>query len=353
VCCFFFEKTSSLVKTATVFLVGFSFIFGLFYPQLIKAEDYTSPSFILRAPVITIEGGRVTAPTFEYISSSGQTVTGESTSPGFILRQGFLYFEEAAVPPPPPPPPGGGVGGGTASVSFSGRAYPQSTVILLKDGQIAITTLSDAEANFQISIPTILAGNYIFGLYAKDSEEIASSLVTIPVSLKIDKATNISGIFISPTITTDKSEVKKDEDILISGQSAPEANIQIFIKSEEKSFSVNTIAGKDGKYNYSLNTSSLDFGEYQVTVVASIDSISSNVSRIINFIVGTKTVFKKPLPECPLKADLNDDCQVDLIDFSILIYWFGRPDPPTKVDLDGNRLIDLVDFSIMAYYWTG
>lgn len=351
-CCFFFEKTSSLVKTATVFLVGFSFIFGSFYPLFIEAEDYTSPSFILRAPVITIEGGRVTAPTFEYISSSGQTVTGESTSPGFILRQGFLYFEEAAVPPPPPPPPGGGAGG-TASVSFSGIAYPQSPVILLKDGQIAKTTQSDAEANFQIIIPTILAGNYIFGLYAKDNGGIASSLVIIPVSLNIDKATNISGIFIAPTITTDKSEVKKDEDIFISGQSAPEAKIQIFIKSEEKELSVDTVADKDGKYNYSFNTSSLDFGEYQVTVVALFDNTSSNLGRIINFIVGTQTVFKKRMPEYPLIADFSKDGRVDLIDFSIVIYWLGRPNPPAEVDLDGNGQIDLVDFSIMAYWWTG
>ena len=255
---------------------------------------------------------------------------------------------------------GGGSGGGAyipppvvTIVIFEGRAYPKSPVTLLKDAQIATTTIAGSDANFQINISGLAGGNYIFSVYSEDKEGRRSSLLSFLVSVTAGATTKVSGIFIAPTIAIDKSEVKRGENIAISGQSAPEAKIQIFIKSEEKEFSVDTTANKDGEYNYSLNTSSLDFGEYQVTVVASINNISSNVSRIINFIVGTKTVFKKRLPECSLISDFNKDCRVNLIDFSILIYWFGRFEPPAEIDLDGNRQIDLVDFSIMAYYWTG
>src|SRR3989338_10019043 len=61
---------------------------------------------------------------------------------------------------------GGGGGGGSFSppstpqtaVNFSGRAYPKSTVTLLKDAQIAATTIAGADANFQISLSGLSTG---------------------------------------------------------------------------------------------------------------------------------------------------------------------------------------------------
>lgn len=50
-------------------------------------------------------------------------------------------------------------------------------------------------------------------------------------------------------------------------------------------------------------------------------------------------------------ADLNCDTAVNLIDFSILIYWFDRSDPPRHVDLRKDGKIDIRDFSVMAFYW--
>jgi hypothetical protein len=49
---------------------------------------------------------------------------------------------------------------------------------------------------------------------------------------------------------------------------------------------------------------------------------------------------------------------VNLVDFSIAAYWYKRPlsaDFKVKeaAKLNGDGKIDLVDFSIMAYYWTG
>jgi hypothetical protein len=44
---------------------------------------------------------------------------------------------------------------------------------------------------------------------------------------------------------------------------------------------------------------------------------------------------------------------VNLVDFSILAYWYLKPNPDPKVDLNSDGIVDLVDFSILAYYWTG
>ncbi|MCU0652972.1 MAG: hypothetical protein MUD10_01820 [Candidatus Pacebacteria bacterium] len=58
-----------------------------------------------------------------------------------------------------------------------------------------------------------------------------------------------------------------------------------------------------------------------------------------------------------IKGDLNRDNQVDLVDFSIAVFWYekkltGKIAEAEKNYLNGNGKIDITDFSIMAYYWT-
>ena len=53
-------------------------------------------------------------------------------------------------------------------------------------------------------------------------------------------------------------------------------------------------------------------------------------------------------------ADLNFDGKVDIIDFSILLYFWGETSPENIcADINQDQIVDLVDFSIMMYYWTG
>ena len=51
-------------------------------------------------------------------------------------------------------------------------------------------------------------------------------------------------------------------------------------------------------------------------------------------------------------TDMDCDGRVDIIDFSIMYYWYERASPPTRVDLNKDGAVDIYDFSIMAYYWT-
>ena len=59
---------------------------------------------------------------------------------------------------------------------------------------------------------------------------------------------------------------------------------------------------------------------------------------------------------CNGKGDINHDCKVDIIDFSILAYWYKRPLTAAAlaegVDLNGDGKVTLADFSILAYYWS-
>ena len=260
--------------------------------------------------------------------------------------------------------PGGGGGGGGSytppspetKVVFSGRAYPKSSVTLLKDAQISATTVAGSDANFQISIAGLSAGNYIFSVYSEDNKGSRSSLLTFSVSVTAGVITNVSGIFIAPTITLDKSEVKRGDNLAISGYSAANSNITITIDAGS-GLIVQTKANKVGAYSYNFDTSSLDYGTYNVKSRASINNqFISGVSFILNFKVSTRNA---PVEIGTLaKGDLNNDNYVNLIDFSIAAYWYGRVLSSDfreieKEKLNGDGLINLVDFSILGYYWTG
>jgi len=237
-------------------------------------------------------------------------------------------------------------------VNFSGRAYPKSIVTLLKDAQITATTIAGSDANFQISLSGLSAGNYIFSVYSEDKNGNRSSLLTFPVSVTAGVTTNVIGIFIAPTIDVDKSEVKRGDNIAIFGQSVPAGEITIVVNSEEEFF-VKTKADKDGIYLYNFDTSPLEMGEHFTKSKTAFGNEISSFSKAVSFIVGTKNVAKATPTKCPAKADLNNDCWVNLVDFSIAAYWYKRVNPPTAIDLNSDGKVDLVDFSIMAYYWTG
>jgi hypothetical protein len=108
-----------------------------------------------------------------------------------------------------------------------------------------------------------------------------------------------------------------------------------------------------------MNTSPLEIGSHTAKSKVSDGAQISNYGRAYNFSVGSiNEQAIKNNDKCPAKADLNNDCRVDLIDFSIAAFWDKKKLTGTMIFLEKNELnadtkITLVDFSIMAYYWTG
>src|SRR5690606_33061062 len=85
-----------------------------------------------------------------------------------IIASETSKFTITIFPPVPPPGPGGGTGGGgggggtalpDTGVVFSGRAYPLSKVVILKDGQIAAETIAGTDARFRATLRGLSEGN--------------------------------------------------------------------------------------------------------------------------------------------------------------------------------------------------
>jgi len=310
-------------------------------------------------------GGVFTYTSVGNVFTNTQTSLVNGTPYFFKVRSyaaGLLLSESAEVSATPNivVVPSSGGGGGSVStqtgVIFSGRAYPLSKVSILKDGQLVINTIAGPDSNFSVALNGLSSGDYNFSVYGTDKNGLRSSAFTFKIFITSGVTTQISGIFISPTISVDKSEVKRGDNITIFGQSTSNSQIVISVNSPQEFFK-NTSSDENGVYLHSFDTSVLEQGQHSTKSKALKNTEISSFGDAVNFIVGTKNVLADNTKKI-IKCDLNEDGRCNLIDFSITAFWYKRPLNSSfilkeKKYLSGDGKIDLVDFSIMAFYWTG
>jgi len=259
---------------------------------------------------------------------------------------------------------GGGLIGGSGSrtipntnVVFVGKAYPESTVFLLKDAQEIATTVADQEAKFQVAISNLSSGNYMFSVYTKDIQGVKSLLYTFPVYVTSGATTKVSEIFIPPSLATDKTEVKKGDPLKIFGQTVPQAKVLVNINSEEE-ITVEETTDNEGNYSFDFDSLPLERGLHTAKAKAVVGEEISTFSSLVNFIVGTQNVLNTLPIDAVNKGDLNQDKKVNLVDFSIAAFWYKREPDANFLRIEAERLngdgeLNLADFSILAFYWTG
>ena len=76
------------------------------------------------------------------------------------------------------------------------------------------------------------------------------------------------------------------------------------------------------------------------------------VSKSVQFVIGELNILNiDSVADIP--GDCNRDKIINLVDFSVLAFWYGKKNPPVCVDTNRDNTINLIDFSILAFYWTG
>lgn len=308
----------------------------------------------------------------------------------FILSNSFMVKAEevnmgsftvtisAIAPDPPGLPPTfdspktrtdinlGGGGGSGGMISFSeqiqdsvfikGMAYPNSIVSLLVSGKLETQVPADVNGRFEIHLRDINPGVYSFGIRAEDKDKRKSVLTTYSVYVTPGVTVLVDNIFIPPTITSDKVEVKRGDIIEIFGSAAPSSTIFLSLKNPTEVIKY-TKSLATGDYSYKIDTSNFPFGN--VTVKTKVITIEQNspFSDLLSFKVGNinrlRSVNQGGLGDRCSKSDFNGDIKVNLFDFSIIAFWYKRVGFPAKVDLNYDNKVDLSDISILAYCWTG
>jgi hypothetical protein len=245
------------------------------------------------------------------------------------------------------------------SVLFKGIAYPMSVVSLLKNGVIVREATTREDGSFALSIQNLSSGTYNFGIRAQDPNKLKSKLLLFTVYVSQTATTIVDGIFIPPTITSDKIEVKKGDIIAISGFSVPSVEVRLSLTSKVDGFTEllkKTNANNTGAFVYALDTTSLPQGDYFIKAKSISSKDSSPYGEELSFTVGLQNKLRTKtngLLGFRKRCDLNDDNRVNLLDFSIMAFWYKRLGFPDKVDLNSDAKINLTDLSILAYCWTG
>lgn len=259
---------------------------------------------------------------------------------------------------------GGGGGGGIVSsgtkVLIKGRAYPGAAITVLRDGALAGTPMADILGNWQLEVEAA-GGIYTFSVYSTDKQNVRSLLTSFTSSVVKGQTTTISDVIISPTIIADKSEVKHGNDIKFFGYSYPESQVSIVVNSENTILDA-TKSDKFGFWTYLLNSRTLERGDHtSKTQTVTPEKLKSPFSESLAFRVGDVDVpFGKPsqlsLPpgSCAKNGDINGDKKVNIIDFSILLYFWNQRNPKNAcADINRDGLVNISDFSIMLFWWTG
>ncbi len=350
-----------MLRSLSCTVVSFCFAL-LIVPQIVFAQGSGQGEVFIDALVAGCGNGVIElGEECDTGALGGNTCYSRGFTSGTLSCTASCVFNTSQCVYTPPTPGGGGGGGGSlrnrATVVLVGKAYPQSQVVVLKDGQIVAKTVASPLANFQVALTGLAAGEYTFLVYGEDKQGLRSPLLSFPVMVSKGTLTKIEDIFIAPTIALDKREVRRGEVISIFGQSVPQSLVTLEVNSATPFFA-RTLADKNGVYLYNFDTAVLEYGSHSTQSKSATNTEISAPSSRAPFLVGTRTVFAEETTSCVKKADLNADCKVNLVDFSIAAFWYLRPLTPAfvvreKNQLSGDGVVNLVDFSIMAFHWTG
>ncbi len=255
---------------------------------------------------------------------------------------------------------GGSTGGGGSSASggrddalsdtqitVQGKAFPNSTVTILLDGSSVGTVRTNSRGEFLFNTEAE-PGTASLSFYANDNAGTRSATVNTTFDVTQGAVTNLNGILIPPTVRASKTQINPGEVITLSGQTVPSTTVEIVLDAGSPKFT--TSSDMSGNWSYTLNTSGISIAEHTIKT----RFISGTGSLKTESIYGTAIQIFVGVEGQPTKSsDVNADGKVNLVDFSVLIFWWGTPGGTSRADINKNGKVGLEDFSILLFNWTG
>ncbi len=240
---------------------------------------------------------------------------------------------------------------GDGRVTITGIAFPGSDVVALVDGKEAVRERAGSDGVYSIVIDEIARGVYTFGVFAIDPAQNRSSTFSTSFTVTGARTSALSNINLSPSMKVEPDPVTPGQTLTISGYAQPQATITLENEREGSVASRQTFtiaANERGAWSTTINTTNFAVGTYKARARSSMaGGAPTNFSNFVFYGVGQAAVR-------PTNADLNRDGRVNLVDFSILLFWWntdgGTSDPSADINSDGR--VNLVDFSILLFNWT-
>ncbi len=249
---------------------------------------------------------------------------------------------------------GGSSGGGDrdlgdTQVNVTGLTFPRATVNIMLDSDSVGTVRANNSGGFDFST-NASPGTVSMGFWTTDASGVRSVTFNTTFDVTQGAITNVAGIIVPPTISVNDATINPGDTITFSGQAVPNATIEVQIGAPLRT--QRTTSDANGTWSLVYPTSGLKADTYAVKArsVSGTGAITSqsSYSTVLQLFVG---VDGQPSSS----SDLNTDGSVNLVDFSILIFWWqtngGDSDPPA--DINRNGRVSIEDFSILLFNWTG
>ena len=238
---------------------------------------------------------------------------------------------------------------GDTQVTLQGKAYPNVSVTILMDGDPVGTVRTNSRGEFLFNLG-VEPGTASFSFWANDVSGTRSATFTTTFDVTQGAVTSVNGILIPPTIHTTTAQINPGAVIILDGQTVPNATIQVSVDNAAPTLT--TVADATGRWQVSFNTSGLRADTH--TVKARFIEGTGTLKRESTYGT-TLSLFVGVEGKATSNSDLNRDGKVNLVDFSILVFWWGTPggnsNPPA--DINSNAKVGLEDFSILLFNWTG
>lgn len=288
-----------------------------------------------------------------------QTLYAEQCDDGNNLDGDFCSAECLAEPSDTG---GGATGGGGSSgsggsdvqlgdtqVTIQGSAYPNETVNILIDGESVGSVRTNSRGDFTFNVDTT-PGTSSFGFWATDSAGTRSRTINTTFDVTQGAVTNLNGILLPPTIRTSNPNVNPGDVITLQGQTMPNVDVEVSIDNGSQILTTTSDASGNWSIQFDTSTVSVNTHTVKARFLETTGSLKTDspYGSVLSLFVGVEG-------QATNNSDLNRDGFVNLIDFSILIFWWGTPggnsNPPADINQNGN--VGLEDFSILLFNWTG
>ncbi len=257
-------------------------------------------------------------------------------------------------------------GGGSAirpsAVVFSGFAYPGASLVFLKDNSVIGTDVANTEGLFKKNI-VINSGLTTLSLYARDWQGLVSPTVNISIYIPPSAQVDITSIMLGPTITAPAS-VALGSIVTITGSGLPESTIRLFNLEGTSAGPATTVVDASGRWKIAFQTKGLSVGEYgfkaNAQATAAQGSLTAFSSALRFRLLGQEQIkdLEDELPAQCIGSDFNADGAINIVDFSIMLFYWNSPLPESIttnkcVDLVPDGVVNLRDFSVLMHDWTG
>ena len=254
---------------------------------------------------------------------------------------------------------GGGSGGGggqkkdlgTTVVNITGKAYPSRTINFLLDGSSIGSVQSNNTGTFEFSTKAS-PGTATLGIWALDIFGTKSITLSNTFDVTQGAVTNLNDLLLPPSIKVSQTNFNPGDILTVTGQSVPNATINLYIDKNSTSVVASGQSDGNGSWTILFNTKDLSANTHVLRARSLTGTpplqIQSGLSSSVQLSAGVAG-------KITTSSDLNRDGKINLIDFSILIFWWqttgGNSDP--AADINGNGKVSLEDFSILLFNWTG